>query len=166
MAPNSDTEIQIKAFPDDANGDMPPKYNETVYNSAEDKDEKAETEAEKEKKKKKWKEKFAKKKKQMKGEDDEDEDDEEAEKRKRLELPPVSMFKLFRFATKQDLALIFVGCLAAVVAGVMMPLMIVLFGDVTNAFVINDATVPPEEAFCTNLANNTQCCTIDNGTYT
>lgn len=49
--------------------------------------------------------------------------------------PPVSFFKLFRFATNSDLILIFIGCLSSSLAACGLPVMMVLFGDMFNAFV-------------------------------
>ena len=73
-------------------------------------------------------------------------------------------FFQFRFAEKQDLALIFVGILAAMIAGVMMPIMIVLFGGLTDAFVQNDGSGSLIDAnqtieFC--LLTNMTCCDAD-----
>ena len=44
----------------------------------------------------------------------------------------------FRFASRSDLALISTGILAAFLGGCSMPIMIVLFGDLANAFVSNE----------------------------
>ena len=52
-------------------------------------------------------------------------------------LPPVSLFALFRFASCSDIVLILVASVAAVGTGVGMPLMLILFGDLTNSFVGN-----------------------------
>ncbi len=51
---------------------------------------------------------------------------------------PFPRFLKFRFASGGDRLLLLVGCIAAVLGGCSMPIMIVLFGDLTNAFVQND----------------------------
>ena len=50
-------------------------------------------------------------------------------------LPPVSYFALFRYASGVDKLLIVFAIFASVGTGVMFPIMLVLFGDVTDAFV-------------------------------
>ena len=58
--------------------------------------------------------------------------------------------------------LIFVGILAAMIAGVMMPIMIVLFGDLTDAFTQNDSSLLNEEQtinFC--IGTNMTCCDVN-----
>lgn len=50
-------------------------------------------------------------------------------------LAPVPFFSLFRFASGSDIFLIVVAALAAAGTGVMFPLMMILFGDLTDAFV-------------------------------
>lgn len=65
-----------------------------------------------------------------KGETENDKD-----KKKEDGPPPVPFFRLFRFATKTDLFLLFIGILSASVAGCGLPIMMVLFGDMFNAFV-------------------------------
>lgn len=50
-------------------------------------------------------------------------------------LPPVSFTALFRYATAFDKFLVVLGLIAAAGTGVMFPLMTILFGDLTNAFV-------------------------------
>eukprot|EP00095_Tigriopus_kingsejongensis_P002534 snap_masked-scaffold344_size201325-processed-gene-0.9 protein:Tk02534 transcript:snap_masked-scaffold344_size201325-processed-gene-0.9-mRNA-1 annotation:"P-glycoprotein" len=69
---------------------------------------------------------------------DKDEAEECQEKVKEKSLPPVSVFKLFRFASPRDLFLICLALLAALICGCSMPLMIILFGDLANTFVQND----------------------------
>ncbi|XP_076061207.1 ATP-dependent translocase ABCB1-like [Oratosquilla oratoria] len=56
-------------------------------------------------------------------------------------LPPVSFIALFRYSNRLEKWLIFLGFLAALVAGFCMPAMIILFGDVTNAFVYNEMNI-------------------------
>lgn len=69
-----------------------------------------------------------KKKKKSKKKDDKPDDGPPA-------LPPVSFFALFRYASGSDKFLVVLGILAAAGTGVMFPLMTILFGDLTNAFV-------------------------------
>ena len=52
---------------------------------------------------------------------------------------PVFLLLQFRFASKGDVVLIIVGVICAMGGGAMLPLMIVLFGDLTSTFVQNDA---------------------------
>ncbi|XP_046633239.1 ATP-dependent translocase ABCB1-like isoform X2 [Daphnia pulicaria] len=51
------------------------------------------------------------------------------------EIPPVPFFDLFRYASPTDFVLLCFGTLGAVGTGVCFPLMLILFGDITNAFV-------------------------------
>ncbi|KAJ7610508.1 P-loop containing nucleoside triphosphate hydrolase protein [Roridomyces roridus] len=50
-------------------------------------------------------------------------------------VPPVSFFKLFRFATRGELVLNFLGLIAAGSAGTIAPLMSIFFGNLTQDFV-------------------------------
>ena len=50
-------------------------------------------------------------------------------------LPPVGFFQLFRFATGFDVFLISCSVLAGLATGVCFPIMLLLFGDLTNGFV-------------------------------
>ncbi|XP_064091932.1 ATP-dependent translocase ABCB1-like isoform X2 [Macrobrachium nipponense] len=59
------------------------------------------------------------------------------EEKKESELPPVSVFALFRYATAFEKFLIFVGLLAALLSASCLPIMFILFGNVTDAFVYN-----------------------------
>ena len=43
----------------------------------------------------------------------------------------------FRFASAKDKLLVFFGIVAAMIGGCTMPVMIILFGDLANSFVIN-----------------------------
>ena len=54
------------------------------------------------------------------------------------EAQPVPFYKLFRFASVKDKILLCFGVLTAMVAGCTLPVMIILFGQLTNNFVIND----------------------------
>lgn len=51
------------------------------------------------------------------------------------ELPPVAFFDLFRFASKTDIMLGVFASLGAIGTGICFPIMLILFGDITNAFV-------------------------------
>ncbi|KAJ4482117.1 P-loop containing nucleoside triphosphate hydrolase protein [Lentinula aciculospora] len=51
------------------------------------------------------------------------------------ELSPASFTEMFRFSTKKELILDFIGLIAAVAAGAAQPLMTLLFGKLTEAFV-------------------------------
>ena len=74
-----------------------------------------------------------KKKKQKKNKKNKKESDEEEEPA----LPPVSLMSLFRFASKSDIALNVIGIVAAIGSSLGFPIMLVLFGDITNSFVAN-----------------------------
>lgn len=56
--------------------------------------------------------------------------------RKQLEIPDIklSYFTLFRFATTNDLMLIFAASIASIIAGAVMPLMTVVFGQLAGVF--------------------------------
>ena len=49
--------------------------------------------------------------------------------------PPVSYYRLFRFASPTELGLAFLGVLSAVVGGCSMPFMVIMYGELANAFV-------------------------------
>lgn len=57
------------------------------------------------------------------------------EKGEQPEFPPVPFFDLFRFASKSDWFLGFLASLGAIGTGICFPIMLILFGDITNAFV-------------------------------
>lgn len=77
--------------------------------------------------------------------------EEEDEKNKPTipDVPPVSFFALFRFASGTDYLLIVIAVLAAAGTGVCFPIMLILFGDVTNSFV--GGGLSPEDLY------NLQC---------
>lgn len=56
--------------------------------------------------------------------------------RRQLEIPEVKLnyFTLFRYATKNDLILIFTAALASIIAGAVMPLMTIVFGQLAGVF--------------------------------
>ncbi|KAK3887408.1 hypothetical protein Pcinc_008524 [Petrolisthes cinctipes] len=74
------------------------------------------------------------KKKGKKKKDKEKEGDEEDENK----LPPVPMSQLFRYANGKEKCLTLLGFLAAMTAGLCMPALFILFGDVTNSFVYQE----------------------------
>ncbi|KAF8652628.1 hypothetical protein AX16_004289 [Volvariella volvacea WC 439] len=61
--------------------------------------------------------------------------DEEEKEKEKPALPPVPFHRLFRFSTKWELFLDFVGLIAAAAAGAAEPLMTLLFGNLTQEFV-------------------------------
>lgn len=56
--------------------------------------------------------------------------------KKQLDTPPVSLsyFGLYRYATKQDIIVMVVSSICAIIAGAAMPLMTVVFGNLTGTF--------------------------------
>ena len=70
-------------------------------------------------------------------------DGKESDKEEEPALPPVPLFRLFRFASKNDVIAIVIGVLAAIGSSLGFPVMLVLFGDVTNSFV--GGGISPEE---------------------
>ncbi|KAJ1973265.1 hypothetical protein H4R35_004208, partial [Dimargaris xerosporica] len=60
--------------------------------------------------------------------------DENANKDETPADPPVSFFGLFQFATKFDYLLLTTGTIGAAVAGVALPLMVIVFGDILQSF--------------------------------
>ena len=73
----------------------------------------------------------------------------------------------FRYATALDLLLLLAGTLLSIVQGCGLPLMVVLFGDVTNAFINQAATqdfVTPNSslaALCASTVSNTSNIPLD-----
>lgn len=55
---------------------------------------------------------------------------------RQLVMPEVKLnyFTLFRFATRNDLVLIFTAALASIIAGAVMPLMTIVFGELAGVF--------------------------------
>ncbi|CAL4059023.1 unnamed protein product, partial [Meganyctiphanes norvegica] len=70
-----------------------------------------------------------------------EENEEEKKKKKENDLPPVGFFQLFRYSNGKEKLLMFLGILAAIIAGLCMPAMIILFGDITNAFVYDSINI-------------------------
>uniref|UniRef100_A0A3Q2XLB5 ATP-binding cassette, sub-family B (MDR/TAP), member 4 n=1 Tax=Hippocampus comes TaxID=109280 RepID=A0A3Q2XLB5_HIPCM len=60
-------------------------------------------------------------------------------KEKKEKLPMVGAIQLFRFADSKDIALLFFGTVMSMVHGVVLPLMLVVFGDMTDSLVSNAA---------------------------
>lgn len=56
------------------------------------------------------------------------------EKKKDDHVKPVGMLTLFKYATRKELALNFIGLLCAIAAGAGQPLMTLFFGNITKAF--------------------------------
>lgn len=57
-----------------------------------------------------------------------------SEKEKPEQLP-VSLLQLFRFASVADVLIIIVACFCAAASGIALPIVIILYGDLTNSFV-------------------------------
>lgn len=55
--------------------------------------------------------------------------DEEKKKEKKKKEPSIPIYKLFRYATKLDLLMIFIACICSLGIGALQPTMIVIFGD-------------------------------------
>ncbi|EMD39893.1 hypothetical protein CERSUDRAFT_81221 [Gelatoporia subvermispora B] len=68
------------------------------------------------------------------------------EKPKEQGLAPVSFTSLFCFSTKTDLAMDFIGLIAAAAAGAAQPLMSLLFGNLTQGFVTFGMTLEEAQA--------------------
>lgn len=62
--------------------------------------------------------------------------DERAIIKRQLDMPEIKLnyFTLFRFATRNDLILIFTAALASIIAGAVMPLMTIVFGELAGVF--------------------------------
>ncbi|CEF61347.1 LP14331p [Strongyloides ratti] len=64
----------------------------------------------------------------------------ENDKNKEPEVKKVSLKKLYRYASKFDLLLLFIGCCVAIVTGCGFPFMSIIIGDISSAF-INSMTL-------------------------
>ncbi|KAK9449524.1 P-loop containing nucleoside triphosphate hydrolase protein [Limtongia smithiae] len=84
--------------------------------------------------------------------------------RDQVELKPASAsyFTLYRYANKEDRALLFIGVLSAVLEGVLKPLMALLFGRVTDTFTGYD---PNPTYFNSTNYNSTYYNSTDDSTY-
>ncbi|GJP35341.1 hypothetical protein CLOM_g19843 [Closterium sp. NIES-68] len=72
---------------------------------------------------------------------DEKELAESGEEKKEPDAPPVYYWQLFKFADKWDILLMVVGSVCAVGLGMAMPMISLLFGELTNAFGQNSSDV-------------------------
>uniref|UniRef100_A0AC35TT20 Multidrug resistance protein 1 n=1 Tax=Rhabditophanes sp. KR3021 TaxID=114890 RepID=A0AC35TT20_9BILA len=74
-------------------------------------------------------------------------DDDEKEKVKEVKPPTVSLFKLWKYASKSDVFLVFLGILVAIGTGSGMPLFSIIIGDISksfiNAIILQDAGNDP-----------------------
>ncbi|XP_070822421.1 ATP-dependent translocase ABCB1 [Chaetodon trifascialis] len=66
--------------------------------------------------------------------------DNEKKKEKSPKMPMVGPFAVFRFADSWDIVLICVGTVMAMVNGVVLPLMCIVFGDMTDSFIQDSMT--------------------------
>uniref|UniRef100_A0A3B3YZG8 ATP-binding cassette, sub-family B (MDR/TAP), member 4 n=1 Tax=Poecilia mexicana TaxID=48701 RepID=A0A3B3YZG8_9TELE len=91
-----------------------------------------------------------------KEENDEKTDKKKKKKEKEPKEPMVGPLSVFRFADKWDILMIFVGTVMAVANGVVLPLMCIVFGDMTDSLVnsavpnitgnFSNSAMPPEMA--------------------
>ncbi|XP_071445843.1 multidrug resistance protein homolog 49-like isoform X2 [Hetaerina americana] len=75
-------------------------------------------------------------------EDDGEQKEEKAEKGP----PPVSFHQLFRFATKSELALICLAVIAASITGVCMPVLLILYGELTDVLIDHQMALESENS--------------------
>ncbi|ETE63392.1 Multidrug resistance protein 1, partial [Ophiophagus hannah] len=71
---------------------------------------------------------------------------------KKKEKQMIGFFELFTFADALDIILIIVGCIAAVAAGTGQPIIIIIFGQMTNSFVVTSLNVSTGSAEMNNSA--------------
>ncbi|XP_023931974.1 multidrug resistance protein 1-like [Lingula anatina] len=64
----------------------------------------------------------------------------EGKEKEKEKLKPASFGKLFRYATKFDVLLILVGTLFAIAHGAAFPMLMVVFGDMTDTFIMNSTS--------------------------
>ncbi|XP_054636998.1 ATP-dependent translocase ABCB1-like isoform X1 [Dunckerocampus dactyliophorus] len=69
-----------------------------------------------------------------------DDEGKKKKKEKKEKLPMVGPIELFKFAEGKDLALLFFGTLMSMTHGVVLPLMLIVFGDMTDSLVSDAAT--------------------------
>ncbi|XP_023145774.2 ATP-binding cassette, sub-family B (MDR/TAP), member 4 isoform X2 [Amphiprion ocellaris] len=92
-------------------------------------------------------------------EDDDDLKGKKKKKKKEEKIPMVGPIAVFRFSDNLDTLMILVGTLMAMVNGVVLPLMCIVFGDMTDSFISDSAaglgniTLPPN--FTDFYANST-----------
>ncbi|XP_031445942.1 ATP-binding cassette sub-family B member 5 isoform X3 [Phasianus colchicus] len=75
-------------------------------------------------------------------------------KKDKTEKKVVGIFELFRYADWVDILLMVVGLIAAAANGTGLPLMIIIFGDMTNAFVLSGVNSSMSEG---SSVNNSSC---------
>ena len=63
---------------------------------------------------------------------------------------PVPYYRLFRFASPTELGMAFVGVLSAIVGGCSMPFMVIMYGELANAFV-EQVFKGTQEEICSSL---------------
>lgn len=68
-------------------------------------------------------------------------DIESGDEKKKEKLPSVGCFQLFRFATAKDVAMMVIGGLCALIHGAASPLMLLVYGMMTNTFVAYELEV-------------------------
>ncbi|XP_067457616.1 ATP-binding cassette, sub-family B (MDR/TAP), member 4 [Thunnus thynnus] len=93
-----------------------------------------------------------------------DEDDKktgEKKKEKGAKLPMVGPLALFRFADGKDIVLIFMGTVMSVAHGAVLPLMCIVFGDMTDSFIKDSMT---SHINITNITNPNFTFTYPNST--
>ncbi|KAF8892354.1 multidrug resistance protein 1 [Gymnopilus junonius] len=78
---------------------------------------------------------------------------------------PISLFQLFRYSTRFELFLNFIGILAAAVAGAAQPLMTLLFGNLTQDFVAFSQTLAAGSDDISTAAANFRHASAKNATY-
>ncbi|KAJ7436836.1 P-loop containing nucleoside triphosphate hydrolase protein [Mycena latifolia] len=74
------------------------------------------------------------------------EEPDSEDKKEEPKVPPVSFFALFRFATRGELLLNFIGLIAAGAAGATSPLLSIFFGNLTQDFVAFTLTLTEAQA--------------------
>ncbi|KAK2531311.1 multidrug resistance protein 1 [Columba livia] len=85
----------------------------------------------------------------------ESEDKHKEKKKKKAEKPKmVSPFQLFRYSSCLDKLLMIVGSLLAIVHGSSLPIMMIIFGDMTDSFVSSGGTNVPENISAVNSSSD------------
>ncbi|KAJ5736534.1 ABC multidrug transporter mdr1 [Penicillium malachiteum] len=68
--------------------------------------------------------------------------------------PSISLFGLYRFASRRDLIIVFISAICAIAAGVSQPLFMVIFGSMTSSFSKVSVDLMSKDAFMTELNRN------------
>ncbi|KAJ5722831.1 hypothetical protein N7488_000866 [Penicillium malachiteum] len=68
--------------------------------------------------------------------------------------PSISLFGLYRFASRRDLIIVFISAICAIAAGVAQPLFMVLFGSMTSSFSKVSVDLMSKDAFMSQLNRN------------